>query len=234
MRSGGHTGHATKLAELWRGKKMKKLGIVLLAIGTLLAVIAYNTDTTVSTGIVSGPRIYNMGLMDDRRNNLLIAALLVVVGTIFFAVDNIKKPSKPAQPLGDSMQKVDTRKCPFCAEFVKIEATICRFCQKDLPPISYPAENTDIENTVTFENRVLCSDGSCIGVIGKDGNCNDCGKPYKTDNSLNEPDCEPHDSSIICPKCGYQRTESDNNIPEYECPKCGVIYAKVKQGGKNQ
>ena len=29
-----------------------------------------------------------------------------------------------------------------------------------------------------WENRVLCSDGNCIGVIGPDGNCKECGKPY--------------------------------------------------------
>jgi uncharacterized membrane protein YeaQ/YmgE (transglycosylase-associated protein family) len=25
------------------------------------------------------------------------------------------------------------RKCPSCAEFVKLEANVCRFCQRDLP-----------------------------------------------------------------------------------------------------
>ena len=30
-----------------------------------------------------------------------------------------------------------------------------------------------------WENRVLCSDGNCIGVIGADGNCKECGKPYE-------------------------------------------------------
>ena len=29
-----------------------------------------------------------------------------------------------------------------------------------------------------WENRKLCSDGNCIGVIGKDGLCRECGKPY--------------------------------------------------------
>jgi uncharacterized membrane protein len=28
------------------------------------------------------------------------------------------------------------------------------------------------------EERILCSDGSCIGVINKKGVCNICGKPY--------------------------------------------------------
>ncbi len=30
-----------------------------------------------------------------------------------------------------------------------------------------------------WENRVLCSDGNCIGVIGPDGKCKECGKPLK-------------------------------------------------------
>lgn len=29
-----------------------------------------------------------------------------------------------------------------------------------------------------WEKRVLCSDGSCIGTIGADGRCKECGKPY--------------------------------------------------------
>ena len=28
-----------------------------------------------------------------------------------------------------------------------------------------------------WENRILCSDGNCIGVIGPDGKCKECGKP---------------------------------------------------------
>lgn len=29
-----------------------------------------------------------------------------------------------------------------------------------------------------WENRTLCIDESCIGVVGPDGRCNECGKPY--------------------------------------------------------
>jgi hypothetical protein len=32
-----------------------------------------------------------------------------------------------------------------------------------------------------WERRVLCSDESCIGVIGPDGRCKECGKPYQED-----------------------------------------------------
>ncbi len=37
---------------------------------------------------------------------------------------------------------------------------------------------TDIDSE--WENRVLCSDESCIGVIGTDGHCKECGKMYKS------------------------------------------------------
>jgi len=36
-------------------------------------------------------------------------------------------------------------------------------------------KKTDIE----WKNRVLCSDGNCIGVLGPDGRCKECGLPYE-------------------------------------------------------
>ena len=38
-----------------------------------------------------------------------------------------------------------------------------------------PASDSDND----WENRTLCSDESCIGVIGPDGRCKECGKPYR-------------------------------------------------------
>lgn len=37
----------------------------------------------------------------------------------------------------------------------------------------------NFETDSDWENRVLCSDGNCIGVIGPDGRCKECGKPYE-------------------------------------------------------
>ncbi len=34
---------------------------------------------------------------------------------------------------------------------------------------------------IDWENRVLCSDGNCIGVIGPDGCCKECGRLYEGD-----------------------------------------------------
>ena len=32
---------------------------------------------------------------------------------------------------------------------------------------------------IDWENRTLCLDETCIGVIGPDGRCKECGKPYE-------------------------------------------------------
>jgi hypothetical protein len=37
----------------------------------------------------------------------------------------------------------------------------------------------DTNSDDDWEERVLCSDESCIGVIGPDGKCKECGKPLK-------------------------------------------------------
>ena len=46
-----------------------------------------------------------------------------------------------------------------------------------------PEENQEeiAPNRSDWNNRVLCSDGSCIGVIGSDGCCKECGKKYEGD-----------------------------------------------------
>jgi hypothetical protein len=41
---------------------------------------------------------------------------------------------KPDQDESERRQLADgMRKCPSCAELVKAEAKVCRFCQRDLP-----------------------------------------------------------------------------------------------------
>ena len=33
----------------------------------------------------------------------------------------------------DSIMSGESKKCPFCAELIKTEATVCRYCGKNLP-----------------------------------------------------------------------------------------------------
>lgn len=48
---------------------------------------------------------------------------------------------------------------------------------EDAPADDYPAVDPDGADE-SWENRTLCADESCIGVVGPDGRCKECGKPY--------------------------------------------------------
>jgi hypothetical protein len=48
--------------------------------------------------------------------------------------------------------------------------------EADPRPVS--DDSAETETDAEWGNRRLCSDGNCIGVIGPDGRCRECGKPY--------------------------------------------------------
>lgn len=90
-----------------------------------------------------------------------------------------------------------------------------------------------------WNNRILCSDESCIGVIGPDGRCKECGKPYdessipetqavqtdsraEDDADRNEKSAEQDDweNRILC------SDESCIGVigPDGRCKECGKVY----------
>ncbi|MBW2020928.1 MAG: zinc ribbon domain-containing protein [Deltaproteobacteria bacterium] len=69
-----------------------------------------------------------------------------------------------------------SRKCPECHEKIPLEGRFCSYCGVELGLLD-PGEESG-EGEVDFSKRILCSDGTCIGVINEDGFCNECGKPY--------------------------------------------------------
>jgi len=89
--------------------------------------------------------------------------------------------------------------CKECGK--KYEGTLPEdhFLQKDVPSPAdnsleeeHPSDEEDISHNTAglnemdespadndWEKRILCSDGNCIGVIGPDGKCKECGKPVE-------------------------------------------------------
>ena len=63
---------------------------------------------------------------------------------------------------------------------------------------------------IDWENRILCSDESCIGVIGPDGRCKECGKPFESGRQEDTPISEDVDES--------SNENDDTEYEEYESP----------------
>ncbi len=63
--------------------------------------------------------------------------------------------------------------CTHCGKEIAKLGPYCYLCGSELTaPVNEHQEHDD------FSERILCSDGSCIGVIDEKGFCKVCGKPH--------------------------------------------------------
>lgn len=58
-----------------------------------------------------------------------LGILLGPIGLLIIAV----MPANVSRVESVALRSGDMRKCPYCAELIKSEATTCRFCGKDIP-----------------------------------------------------------------------------------------------------
>lgn len=74
---------------------------------------------------------------------VIIGAVLMVAS----AVANIVVQRSNNSGHSENVKKSDTRKCPFCAETIKADAVLCRFCGSRLEPLpdSAPAQGSSAE-----------------------------------------------------------------------------------------
>ena len=67
--------------------------------------------------------------------------------------------------------EAETVQCAKCGAGIIKLGSYCYLCG---PELQVEVESGDSD----FDKRVLCSDGTCIGVIDEQGVCKVCGKPY--------------------------------------------------------
>lgn len=115
---------------------MKSLGIVLTLAGLLWAVLAFNMNTTVTTDprrigsgefAISVPSVTvnNIGLMEQRRNHLMLAGLTTLLGVLLIGFGSLSADRNE--------QNGVLKPCPVCAEKIQQAALKCRFCGHELP-----------------------------------------------------------------------------------------------------
>jgi hypothetical protein len=73
--------------------------------------------------------------------------------------------------------ELPSRECPECHERIPLEGRYCGHCGVEIPRLDDAAAESGVDE-IDFSKRILCSDGTCIGVINEDGFCSECGKPY--------------------------------------------------------
>ena len=107
---------------------MKGWGGTLLIVGIFVLVAALGMDTSVAT---SYGRVNNLGLMKDQQNYILIGSLLVVVGLAMMLISR-GSPDRD----GSARPSQFSKTCPECAEAIKEDAKVCRFCgNREFPVI---------------------------------------------------------------------------------------------------
>lgn len=73
-----------------------------------------------------------------------------ILGALFFPIALIAaiviEPT-PSQVLYNQWKRGEVRQCPHCREWVSSSATVCKFCQRDLPPYVRPVQAQPITQT---------------------------------------------------------------------------------------
>lgn len=186
---------------------MQVTGAIVMLIGVIVCLYALSMDVTVTTEVqnVGGVKIpsqtvNNIGLMDDRRNTLIMGGLAEVIGIVLIGVGTLNR--KPA----------GMKACPYCAEDIRGDAGVCRYCGHELVSDDSWTE-VESEPSVAFSVNGACSE--CHSSLAEGAKfCGACGAALT---SSRPPAVE---ADATCPDCGHPALAGDRF-----CRECGYTLA---------
>lgn len=140
---------------------MKIIGFLVLVIGLIGLAFSLGLDTAVLTS--HGGRVHNIGLINERQNYLIVSIALSVVGAIVCSM-GFRNGGQRLFSVTDNGQN---RNCPYCAEQIKAQAVVCRFCSKNVEPLievgTVKTGTVSIKGWVSKNRYLVC--GIVVSVI---------------------------------------------------------------------
>ena len=116
---------------------MKGLGVLLVVLGCLGLLVTWSMDTTVETGgeqigygeysrYVPKSRVHNVGLLEERRNYLILSSVAVIAGIVLYGFGALAEAQAKAKepPAGPH--------CPKCNGVLEGRPELCKYCRTEL------------------------------------------------------------------------------------------------------
>lgn len=136
---------------------MRVLGWLAVLFGGFALLAGLGMDTTVVVDY-TGRRVHNIGRMNDKSTALMVGGISLVVGVLILLLRSRSSSQAPAVDIASP--SADRRACPHCAEQILVDAKVCRFCGRDVPPLPRGMHGSDHQVMeqlgIRFEDGLYC------------------------------------------------------------------------------